>query len=183
VLGIPSLPTDNLYKFRALAGLSVVLASLAALLSIAAFESRRFTGWAELLAANSVLEYRSKALDEIERIAKFDTSGAVNRFVDRDRDSVLQMRRRLTERVYMNREMRGLVWYFPEIVFMLVLIGVTYPAAMYTNQAFESWQHRHQDHQDRLLRAEVRMAELNVERAEADFRSTNRTAAPPSEAA
>jgi hypothetical protein len=167
VLNIPNLPTDNLCKFRALAGLSLVIVSIAALILLSQHEIQHLTLQAEILAQDRYIENRSKLREDLKKIAKFDTTGKVRRIIDEDGDSLIVWRNRLNERVFVEKEMRPFRGDLPFNLIWKLLLFVTLPSFVYTYLAFGDWKKNHQLYQDRLLIAQMKMAELDVEKAKA----------------
>lgn len=161
--GLPQIPTDNLYKFKALGGLFVFVVALL-LLSKLMLEEVVLRSQFDEQRSRSAQEWRrarERSERVIERLQQRDTAGyAVGR---RTQDSLYDLAtrsdaeiQRTLERVHRHSE----YWDVTELVLSLfALLGLALSV-----QAFHAWDHKHQRFQDRLLMAETERVELELAR-------------------
>jgi hypothetical protein len=180
---LPQIPTDNLYKFKAISGVIVVMAALL------------FGGWVtwEREVASDRVDAQAKAFTEAFHAYRETLDGLMKLYSAKaPRDEIAGSKRQADSLGRIFNEHRAAVeasndamgtlnarTFVAEIICVVVaLVGVNFSV-----NAFTKWQVRHQDYQDRLIVAQSERAELEVKelraRLAADGSPTDPAAVPP----
>ena len=176
-------PTDNLYKFRALVGSVVFVLSFASVgllyyqrMQVQVQLTVSIRRQVELLTASNAEASRALVLSEQRRLVEarqmWRTADSLKALADSHKRALVPMREEY-DRI-------GIMWTMLPI--LAALIGVL--ALQVTHKSFEDWQRLHQALQDRLLLAQVEGAELELAQLRASMKPPSvpieLVASPPS---
>ncbi|MBL8997626.1 MAG: hypothetical protein JNL44_09955 [Gemmatimonadetes bacterium] len=161
VAALTKLPTDNLYKLRALIGSGVFALSVVGGSFIAWKVSTQATELTIALRENVVLldassESRERAIALMEQ-KRFDEAAPHVRTAD-SLSAIVATRQPIVvrlEELYKNANYYG-------TAMGVFAFAIAFGALFLTHRAFDDWQRLHQTLQDRLLTAHVEAAELEV---------------------
>jgi hypothetical protein len=158
---LPQIPTDNLYKFQAVAGLTLVLAAVVMVFTVIREQSSRAAAMAGELAVYSARTGTMKRTAQLLNSANARLDSLQRRQFGRYLDSLFvasnghaaELDRLLRMSEEKSMQERDLILY-------LLLVGLL--GVGYSQVAFTKWHRLHQSFQDRLLAAQVEIAELDV---------------------
>jgi hypothetical protein len=163
VPGLPQIPTDNLYKFKTVAGL--VVAAIGFVLYMRALLDQSDRAFASEALFHRYTVTARDARENVEAINNALGRGdsmAAKRFLPRA-DSVLALERAQGDSLTSRSESEKR----RDDSLQLLYAGIAVIGFGYAGRSLDQWQKKHQDFQDRLLVAEVKRAELELKRLKA----------------
>jgi hypothetical protein len=158
---LPQIPTDNLYKFQAVAGSTLAILAVALAFSVLREQSARSANMAGELAVYGARAGTMVQIAKLVDSANARRNSLNGRKLSRYLDSLLVASDRqgaeLDRLLRTSQEKRKEEQDLLILLTFLALIGFGYAQV-----AFNSWRKLHQSLQDRLLAAQVEVAELDV---------------------